>query len=33
MSKAVFNADGMAGNSLSEAEATELAYLLDKLRD
>lgn len=31
--KALFSADGMPGHALSEAEATELAYLLDKMRD
>ena len=31
--KAVFNVEGMPGNALSESEATELAYLLDKMRD
>lgn len=31
--KAVFNVEGMPGHALSEAEATELAYLLDKMRD
>ena len=31
--KAIFSTDDMPGNALSEAEATELAYLLDKLRD